>query len=76
VAHSKMEVFTMNERAYRFIAHEVGTDVEILYWRDVFPTHRFHRGDVIEECDAKWEIVGVRDTSTEGLWLVDLRRVQ
>jgi hypothetical protein len=66
---------TMDLTAYHLIAYEVGTDSEALNWPNVAPTHRFHSGDVIEDRGAHWQVVGVRDNSTEQLWLVDVKRV-
>jgi hypothetical protein len=62
-------------KTYRLVAYELGTDREVLNWPDVAPTRRFQRGDIIKDGNAAWEVVGVRDTSTESLWLVDVRKV-
>ena len=62
----------MNEKAYHLIAYEVETDNEALDWPNVFPIHRFHRGDVIEDGSTHWQVVGVRNTSTEQLWIIDV----
>jgi hypothetical protein len=62
-------------KTYRFIVYEVETDDEVVNWPNVLPTHRFHRGDVIDERDIKWEVIGVRSSSTEEVWLVDVKRV-
>jgi hypothetical protein len=64
----------MESKAYQLTGYEVGTDREVVNWPDVGPTRRFWRGDVIEDGTARWEIIGVRNTSTENLWLVEVRR--
>lgn len=65
----------MHMKAYRLIGYEIGTDEKVIDWRDVIPTWRFQRGDVIEDGAARWEVVGVRQRSTEDRWLVDVRRI-
>ena len=72
---TRKEETTMNLTAYHLIAYEVGTDSEALNWPNVVPTRRFHRGDVIDEGDAQWHVVGVRNTRTEQLWLIDVKKV-
>jgi hypothetical protein len=65
----------MNPKTYRFVGYEVETGSAVIDWPAVGPSRRFHRGDVIEDGSAQWEVVGIRNTSTEELWQVDLRRV-
>jgi hypothetical protein len=65
----------MNVEPYHLIAYEVGTDSEVLNWPNVAPTRRFRKGDVIEEGNTRWQVTGVRNTSTEQLWLVDVKKV-
>jgi hypothetical protein len=71
----RKEETTMNLSPYHLIAHEIGTDTVVLDWPNVVPTRRFQRGDVISEGDAQWQVVGVRNTSTEQLWLIDVKKV-
>jgi hypothetical protein len=63
------------EETYQLIGYEIETNREVLNWRSVAPTRRFHRGDVIEDGVMRWQIIGVRRTSTQYIWLVDLKGI-
>ena len=65
----------MHPTMYQLIGYELGTNNEVVNWPNVVPTRRFQKGDVIEDGSTKWEVVGVRDTSTESIWMVDVRTV-
>ena len=57
---------------YDLVAFELETNKEVLNWFGVLATRRFRAGDVIMNRDIRWHVVGVRNTSTEKLWLVDV----
>ncbi len=64
----------MSVETYHLIAYEVETNNEVLNCSGVAPTPRFYKENVIVDGDTRWQVVGVRKTSTEKLWLVDLIR--
>ena len=63
------------EQTYQLIGREIGTDREVLNWANVAATRRFQRGDVIEDRATRWQVIGVRNASTQDIWLVDLKEV-
>jgi hypothetical protein len=63
----------MNIESYHLSASDVETSKEVLDWNDVAPTRSFQAGDMIVEGDARWQVIGVRKTSTAKLLLIHLR---
>lgn len=59
---------------YRLIAYDTETGKEVFNWPNTVQVDpgRPGAGDEIED---GWKIVGVRDTSTRSLWMVDVKKI-
>jgi hypothetical protein len=63
------------DKSYDLIGYDE-TGKEVIARHTVVAKHWYVTGDEIENSGLRWLIVRVRNTSTEALRLVDIRRMQ